>query len=114
MTSVVTELPLFSDPYFEYTTPLEDENFVITFRWNERSMDWYLEVFKEDLTPVIKSMKLVSYYPVMADFAFKESGLSGYFTLVDSGDKVSNKLKLGPQSLSQYYRLFYTYVTEDE
>lgn len=114
MTSIVTELPLFSDSYFEYSFPLENDTKIFTFRWNNRELAWYFDIKQEDLTPIIRGVKLVAYYPLLADFALAESGITGYLTLVDSGNYASNKLSELPENLPQYYRLFYTYVTEDE
>ena len=112
MTQVV-ELPLFSDPYYEYTMSLQDQSFIFTFRWMERTRDWYLDIRLDDLTPVVLNYKLVTYYPMMVDYVLSSYGLTGYFLLSDSGTFETSKLSDSVESLSNYYRLFYVYEEEE-
>lgn len=113
MAQQFTELPLYSEPYYEYRIALEDEARVVTFRWQDRTSSWYLDVKQDDLTPVVLGIKLVPYYPILADYQLQELGVNGYFVLVDSGDFITDKLSASPEALAQYYRLFYVYEEED-
>lgn len=113
MAQVITELPLYDDPYYEYRIALEDEARVMTFRWQDRTSSWYIDLKQDDLTPIVLGIKLVPYYPILADYQLQEKGINGYLVLTDSGDFLSNKLDSSPESLAQFYRLFYIYEDED-
>lgn len=113
MAQQFTELPLYSDSYYEYRIALEDEARVVTFRWQDRTSSWYLDVKQDDLTPVVLGIKLVPYYPILADYQLQELGINGYFVLVDSGDFITDKIATSPEALAQYYKLFYVYEEED-
>lgn len=113
MTQISTELPLYSDPFYEYRIALEDEARAITLRWQDRTSSWYLDVKQDDLTPIVLGIKIVPYYPILADYQLQGFGINGYFVLVDSGDFVTDKLDTSPEALAQYYRLFYIYEEED-
>jgi hypothetical protein len=112
MSTQVQELPLYDDPYFEYTLNIEDENKIFTLRWADRTASWYIDIKKEDLTPIIEGVRLVSYFPLLADYALSDKNITGYIYLVDSGDYISNKLSNNPEALKQYYRMFYIYEEE--
>ena len=112
MATIVLEIPTYVDPYFQYTTVIEDSTKLITLRWMDRTSSWYLDIKQEDLTPVVEGVKLVPYYPVLIDYALSDSGISGYFLLVDSGSYISNKLGDNPEALNQYYKLYYVYEEE--
>lgn len=113
MAQQFTELPLYPEPFYEYRIALEDEARLVTFRWQDRTSSWYIDVKQDDLTPVVLGIKLVPYYPILADYQLQESGINGYFVLVDSGDLITDKLDASPEALAQYYRLFYVYEEED-
>jgi hypothetical protein len=113
MTQLITELPLYSEPYHEYRIALEDQARVVTFRWQDRTSSWYIDLKQDDLTPIVLGVRIVPYYPILADYQLQEKGINGYFVLVDKGDFISDKLNTSPQSLSQFYRLFYIYEDED-
>ena len=113
MAQVFTELPLYSDPFYEYRIALEDQARVVSFRWQDRTSSWYMDIKQDDLTPVVLSIKLVPYYPILADYQLQESGLNGYLVLVDKGDFITNKLNESTNSLPQFYRLFYIYEEEE-
>lgn len=113
MAQIITELPLYNDSYYEYRIALEDQARVITFRWQDRTSSWYLDINQDDLTPLILGIRIVPYYPILADYQLQDKGLNGYFVLVDSGDFITDNLSNSPEALAQYYRLFYIYEEED-
>jgi hypothetical protein len=113
MTQIVTEMPLYPEPYYEYRVALEDQARVVTFRWQDRTSSWHMDIKQDDLTPIVLGIKLVPYFPILADYQLQDKGLSGYFVLVDSGDFLSNQLNSSPKALQQFYRLFYVYEDED-
>lgn len=106
---IVTQLPLSeTDVYYTYSTALEDSNFILTFLWNDRDKAWRMDIRKEDNTPVVLGYKIVSSYPMMADYTLNDDGLSGYFALVPKS-KESGLLSSSPSAMRQYYQLFYVY-----
>ena len=107
------ELPLFSEPYHEYRTALEDQSVLLTFRWQDRTSSWYMDIKQDDLTPIVLGIKLVPYFPILADYQLQDRGLGGYLVLIDAGDFQSNKLNNSPAAMKQFYRLFYVYEEED-
>lgn len=108
----IIQLPLFTDVYHEYSLPLEDDNFILTFLWQERTSSWYMDIRKDDLTPVVLGIRLVIDFPILADYKLKDFGLNGYFVLEDKGQYISNKLSTSPEALADNYQLFYLYPEE--
>lgn len=111
--TISVELPLFLDPFYEYTFTLEDQVFVITYKWLSRTRDWYIDITLEDLTPVLLNYKLVPNYPMIIDYDLSEHGITGYFLLINSGEFIDDRLSNSVESLSNYYRLFYFYEEEE-
>lgn len=113
MASIVTELPLYSEPYFEYAINLEDVTRTLTFRWQDRNSSWYLDVRQGDDEYIVKGVRLVQDFPILYEYVLDEKDMSGYFCLIDAGDYSSGKLADDYTSLAKFYRLFYIY-TESE
>jgi len=104
----VIELPIYEDQYYTYTTSLEGERYSFTFLWNERDRGWRVDIHKEDRTPVLLGYKLVSSYPMLADYSLNDLGLSGYLVLLPKA-KEAGLLRTSASAKSQYYRLYYIY-----
>lgn len=113
MRTIVTELPLFDSSNYKYSFNLEGETFTLSFLWLDRTAGWYFSVEKADKQPVLTNVRLVENYPIIVDYALREQGLSGFFTLVSAYDFPSNNLKKGPRNLAKHYRFFYAYQVED-
>jgi hypothetical protein len=109
MATITLEIPTYPEPYFQYTTVIEDSNKLITLRWVDRTSSWYIDIKQEDLTPIVEGVRLVPYYPLLTDYALTSAGMTGYFLLIDSGSYLSNKLGENPEALNQYYKLYYIY-----
>lgn len=106
---IVIQLPLSeTDVYYTYTTALEGSKYNLTFLWNERDMGWRMDIRKEDGTAVVLGYKIVSSYPMMADYALGDDGLTGYFALVPKS-KEAGLLATSSSAMRQYYQLFYVY-----
>lgn len=109
----ITEIPLYSDPYFSYSVALEGVNRTLTFKWNTRTSSWSFNVVHDDGTVIVQGIRLVLDYPILVDYRLGGKELTGYFVLVDSGDFPSNKLSTSPDALPQWYKFFYVYEIEE-
>ena len=57
---MAVELPIESgNPDQSFNTTLVDQEFAFDFRWNERAQRWYMNVSKEDGTPLVTSVAVV-------------------------------------------------------
>lgn len=101
-------LPLFDDVYYTYSIALENNKFIVSFLWNERDKAWRMSIRREDQRPVVLGYKIVSSYPMMADYALEDDGLSGYFVLFPKSYE-NYTLNDSPEAMSQYYNLLYMY-----
>lgn len=101
-------MPTYSDVYYTYSIGLENNKFILSFLWNDRDKGWRMSIRKEDLTPIVLGYKIVSSYPMMADYALQDDGLTGYFVLIPNSNE-NYTLDDQPSSMSQYYSLFYIY-----
>ena len=104
-----TELELFDTIFYSYTTGLQGRQFSFEFLWLEgRDTGWIVNIKDEVGLSIISGYKLVQEYPMMADYALEDRGLSGYFLLLPKivGLKGLNK---SPSEIAQFYRLFYIY-----
>jgi hypothetical protein len=104
----VIELPLYEDQYYTYTTNLEGARYSLTFLWNERDGGWRMDILKEDRTPILLGYKIVSSYPMLADYSLNDDGISGYMVLLPKS-KEAGLLRTAPSAKAQYYRLYYIY-----
>lgn len=108
---IVVKMPLYSDDFYNYTISLQNQKYNISFLWNERDSAWRMSIKHEDLTPIVVGYKLVSSYPMMADYALEDDGLTGYFLLLPKSVEVG-LLGLNSGNMFQYYDLFYIFEEE--
>lgn len=110
MTTVYTELPLFSDPIYEYTVSLESQQRVLTFYYNETDFAWRMDLRNIDGTAVATGIKLVPEYPILGNF--RSPYLSGYFILSTENTKQSERFFTDISIVPNFYRLFHIYDDE--
>lgn len=104
----LVNLPLYDDPFYTYSAGLEGKRYIFTFRWNDRDSAWRMDIRHDNQDPIILGHKVVSSFPMMADYALQDDGLSGYFALLPKTremgilhDQIGN--------MKQYYNLYYVY-----
>lgn len=102
------ELPLYQDIYYTYSIGLETSKYVFTFLWNDRAKSWHMDIRKEDQTPVVLGIKMVSSFPLMADYTLEDHDITGYFVLMPKTREMGI-LSDNPNNMAQYYRLYYVY-----
>lgn len=99
-------LPLFQDPFYQYTLALEGETKVFSFYWNERDRHWRMDIRYEDDTPVALGTKLVPLSPILLTNRLEDFNIRGFFAVVPLNDSVDN-IREDYRNLAQYYRLVY-------
>ncbi len=57
-------------PYFRQKTNLEGRDFVLDFSYNQRIERWYLSIFDEEETPILRGLKLVANWPLLRHYRY--------------------------------------------
>jgi hypothetical protein len=112
-TTIIVELPLYDDKKYRYSLPLEGLSLQFTYYWVDRCSSWHLDIRREDQTPIILGMSLVSQYPMTVDYTFEDYGLTGYFLLKPVNVSVAPQLGSNMTVMPEFFRLFYVYIVED-
>lgn len=113
MTTVYTELPLFSDLRYRYGATLQGVSWQFTFYWNERINQWHMDIRREDQTALVLGIAMVPQYPMLIDYNLEESGLTGYFLLMPVNVSVAEQLDDESSVMPEFFKFYYVYVTED-
>ena len=111
MTLKYVSLPLFEDPHYTYAISLEDNSYVLEFKYNERMQSYCFGLLDADLNPIVIGERLVPTYPMFKDYALPN--LSGWFWMEEISDIISEPYKIYPQNISQYYNFYYVWDEED-
>ncbi len=112
MSTVITELPLFSDPMYRYGTSIEDTSKQLTFYWNSRASTWHMDIHNEDQTLVVQGIALVAQYPLLADQRLEQYGMTGYFLLLPDNESQVPLLSESRAIMPDFFKLFYVYQSE--
>lgn len=105
------EIPLFSDFYYSYDVNLEQENITLTFRYNERSLAWCVDIQDQEGNYLIAGVKLVPDYPLTHNHSI--NGLTGYFSLESKLPEHTEKIRTEPENIAEHFVMFYQYETEE-
>jgi len=100
-------LPLFADPYYSYPIALQGSSYILEFIYNERTQLYSLSLFDSESNPIVVGEALVPNYPIFKDYAIFP--LTGFFWMEEKADIISEPYKAYPDSLDQYYNLYYLY-----
>ena len=106
MTVIVPTQP--NVPWYRQRTTLEGRDYVLSFRWNERSGRWYMDVSDQDEVPLAVGVKLVPSYPLLGVY-IDDRLPPGQLLLVDMEDtdaKTSNR-DPGLCHLGERFKLIY-------
>ena len=107
----ITDLPLYTDPYYRYSISLEGQQRYFNFYWNEREGHWHFDVFNAGNVPILLGQKIVESHPIAGDYDLSQSNLSGYFIALPNNQAVmldTNDLT----TLPTLYKFFYIYQVE--
>lgn len=112
MSTVITELPLYTDRMYRYGAPIEGQQKQFTFYWNDRTSQWHMDIRNEDQTVVVLGVPLVAQYPMLADHPMEDQLLTGYFVLlpniVGTPPDITSDLLVVPET----FKLFYVYIKD--
>jgi hypothetical protein len=100
-------LPLFADPYYSYPIALQGNSYILEFIYSERTQLYSLNLFDSESNPIVVGEALVPNYPIFKDYAIFP--LTGFFWMEEKADIISEPYKAYPDSLDQYYNLYYLY-----
>lgn len=113
MTSTVyIELPLFTEEKYRYGISLEGISWQFTFYWNGRAMQWHMDIRREDQTPLVLGVPIVTQYPMLVDYNLEEQGLTGYFLLMPVNVAVAEQLTQESSVMPEFFKLYYVYLSE--
>lgn len=112
MTTIITQLPLSSDPVYRYTIALEGQARLLYFYWNERVAHWYLDIRNVDETPITLGLKLVPDYPLLADYALEGKNWKGLLYLTPDNSELTSSISDSPAMMPQFFKLFHSYVKD--
>jgi hypothetical protein len=100
-------LPLFADPYYSYPIALQGNSYILEFIYNERTQLYSLSLYDSESNPIVLGEALVPNYPIFKDYAIFP--LTGFFWMEEKADILSEPYKVYPDSLDQYYSMYYMY-----
>ena len=109
MVSVYVELPLYTDPSYQYNASLENQSRRFRFNWNDRTASWYMSLYNDDGSVIVEGYKLVPQFPMMVDYDLSSLGLTGYFLLVQRNANQLGSKNLLITDIPERYTLFYIY-----
>jgi len=101
-------LPLYDDPFYTYSAAIEGKRYIFTYRWNGRDSAWRMDIRHDNQEPIILGHKMVSSFPMMADYTLEDDGISGYFVLLPKSREMGI-LHEQIGNMKQYYNLYYVY-----
>ena len=107
MATQYVSLPLFDDYDYSYTIGLQGETYIVSIKYNERVALWFMDLAKEDTTPIFNGLAMTPNYPMALDYAIFP--LKGYFWLENIPDINDEPYKEFPDKLRQYYRFYYIF-----
>lgn len=113
MSTVLVELPLYSDLSYRYSSSLETVSLQFKFYWNTRAKQWLMDIRLEDQTPLVLGYALVPQYPMLVDLPLENVGLSGHFELLPVNVAIASQLSQESSVMPEFFKLYYVYDVED-
>ncbi|MNQ49023.1 hypothetical protein D3C85_629140 [compost metagenome] len=99
-------LPLSSDSDYEYQVSLEGNAYTFRIYYNNRCVQWFFDLTRDNGTAVVLGEALVALYPIMADYAIPE--LNGFLFLEPIGESLE-KYRTDPFNLYKWFKLYYIF-----
>ncbi|AEK21603.1 hypothetical protein K5_069 [Pseudomonas phage K5] len=109
-TTYIDTLPLYQDRKYRYAVAIEGISRVLQFYWNSRSRQWHMDIFDEELTPILTGLAVVPQYPIMADYAMQHIGFNGYFLLMPVNLEQVQYKHDASDIVPQFFELLYVNV----
>lgn len=109
MTTISIELPMYSEPSYQYNAPVENQSRLFKFNWNDRTASWHLDIKNEDGTGIVEGLKLVPSFPMLIDYQLEEFGMTGHLVLMQENVGQNGSTNTLITDIPDRYTLFYVY-----
>ena len=108
MTFRIVMIPIKNLPYYEHEVKLQDNTFILTFRWNDRESCFYLDLKFFQGQPILTGIKVVADFGILKNTDLTDYGLSGYFLLTPLSSSGSDIPKMNTiRTLVDNFMFFY-------
>lgn len=111
--TIKTSIPLSKEEYYRYSMVIEGQLRYLTFYWNTRTSNWYLDLRNEQNIPIVLGTPLVPDYPIFLDYSLEDFGITGYFALTSNNNAASHPSE-DSTIMAQFYELNYYHLTQEE
>jgi hypothetical protein len=101
------ELPLFADSYYEYSTALQDNSYILEFYFVERVQSYFFSLYDADRNPIVLGERMVPSYPMFKDYALFP--LTGWIWMESIAELEDEAYLKYPDKINEYYRMYYVY-----
>ena len=109
MTTLAVELPLYSEPSYQYNAAVENQSRLFRFNWSDRTASWHLDITNEDGTVIVQGLKLIPSFPMLIDYQLEEFGITGYLLLMQENTGQNGNANTLITDIPDRYTLFYVY-----
>lgn len=110
--TIITQMPLYTDLIYKYGATIEGQQKQFTFYWNSRKSSWQFDILNEDQTVVIQGIAIVAQYPILIDHPMADQSLSGYFVLLPNVSGDPPDITTDSSVVPELYELLYVYLTD--
>lgn len=100
-------LPLFPDPFYEYSISLQGVSLIFRFTYSDRSEAYFIDLLDQDNNPIVMGERLVPGYPLFKDYALFP--LTGWIWMEEIAEIISEPYKVYPDKIDEYYLMWYVY-----
>ncbi len=100
---IFKQCPLFSQAFYKYTVDLSNETYTLSFRWNDRSEQWMMDIEDAEGNTLTKGIALVPVYPLIEQLALESP--PGEFILLpieETSPQIAN-----PREIYKTHQLIY-------
>lgn len=100
-------LPLFADPFYEYSIALQGQSLVFRFTYNDRIAGYSIDLLDQDNNPIVIGERLIPGYPIFKEYALFP--LTGWVWMEEIAEIISEPYKAYPDKINEYYQMWYVY-----
>ena len=111
MALIQTKLPLFDDPFYSYSTSLEQNTFYLEFLYLQRIDDWVISVTDAERNKLVTGQRLTPNKPLFLDYRLPN--LTGYFFLTPKSSEDPSVYDDRKRRLKDYFNFYYYYDDGD-
>lgn len=112
MSYTLVNLPIYPDPFYDYTVDLQGESIKLRFVVNVRQNLYHFDVVSDSDVVIVEGVALLPNTPLCERYDLSSFGLTGYFYLAPINLNTSFE-NLSTESLPDYYQFFYVFEDEE-